>query len=318
MTQVSTNHLRRISDPGIARTMFSLAVNRVIIETSSYCNRRCGYCPNSQIDRISEKKYLDADVYHRVLRDLSSIEYRADIVLHYYNEPLADPYICDRIKEAAAACPRANIEIYTNGDYLNREMVERLAESGLTSMVISVHLGNDSAWSDADIVSRLCDLSVRIGIPAKVDQLDAGAYIKARFPHKRIRIVVDHRDYYAMGYDRGELMKNVAVPAVSNRPCLQPFTESYVSWSGDVFPCCNVHPDVAEHQRYKIGNLRDFSSIFDAYANSDLVDWRKTLSSGELRKSPCTTCALGVFEEQTIQALRNLYKVAQEQEAAAV
>jgi MoaA/NifB/PqqE/SkfB family radical SAM enzyme len=308
MSELSSRHLFRLTDPDERRAVFKAGVERVMIETSSYCNRRCGYCPNALLDRISERKFLADALFDEVLAGLAEIDYDRHIVMHYYNEPLADPAICDKIARAAAACPKAVIEIFSNGDFLDRGYLERLRAAGLTSLVISLHLGNSHAWSDGAIIGRLSELAVRLGIAAKVDAFVPGGEIKATFPFSGMRVVVDHRDYYRMGFDRGELMANVTAPQDQAVPCLSPVTEFYVGYNGVIMPCCNLHPDAERHQPYRIGNLADFGSIFEAYADSALVDWRRELLRPGPRRSPCRTCALGVYDQAMADALHQFHR----------
>lgn len=310
MTQVFTTHLSRTADPGLGRKLFKAAVQRVMIETSSYCNRRCSYCPNSLLDRIGERKFLPEPIFDKVLRDLGEIDYDQCIVMHYYNEPLADPGICDKIARAARACPRASIEIFSNGDYLDRAYLERLREAGLTSLVLSIHLGPTQPWSDAAVIGRLTELAVRLGIPARVEAFTPGNEIKAAFPFQGVAVTVDHRDYHRLGFDRGELMANVAVPQEHGAPCLSPFTEFYVGYNGKVLPCCNLHPDAPQHQGYVVADMAEAPSIFAAYADSPLADWRRELTRPGPRRSPCRTCALGVYEAETAAALHRLHRTA--------
>lgn len=304
MTNIAKEHLHRTDRPDLARRLFRVAVDRVTIETSSYCNRRCGYCPNANVDRLSARKYLPEPIFTKLLHDLAEIDYGGDLVLHLYNEPLADPEICDKIAQASAVLPKANIEIYSNGDYLDRAYLDRLRAAGLRTMVLSIHLSADAAWSDDAILARLDELSKRIGIPARIESMQPGQSLLAHFDDEKIRIVVWHRDYYSYrGSDRGGLLDNIALPPASTKPCLIPLTQFYVGWDGSILPCCHVHPDAPQHQAYKIGRIDEFPDIFAAYANSKLVDWRRTLLHSGTRQPPCHTCPEGVEEPQIVEFL---------------
>ena len=85
-------------------------------EIGSYCNRSCGWCPNSLNSRGHERNYISEDLWRSFLRDLQAHHYAGKLALHNYNEPLLDPYIFDRIKEARDISPLAKICIFTNGD----------------------------------------------------------------------------------------------------------------------------------------------------------------------------------------------------------
>src|SRR5947207_599758 len=79
--------------PQRSRDLFKLSVKFVEIETFTYCNRKCWFCPNATIPARQDKagnRYMDEDLYLRILRDLGSIEYDGQIQFGRYNEPLAD------------------------------------------------------------------------------------------------------------------------------------------------------------------------------------------------------------------------------------
>ena len=105
-----------LTDPARQRALFLQTVNRIEVETHSYCNRRCDYCPNVVGDRLGPNVRMKPAIWEKLLRDLAAIGYARYFVLNSYNEPLYDRAILDRIAEARAAMPKARIMIYTNGD----------------------------------------------------------------------------------------------------------------------------------------------------------------------------------------------------------
>lgn len=287
--------------------MFKLAVCQVILETSYFCNRRCGYCPNATIDRISDKKYLSLELLEKISSDLGSIDYSEEIQLQLYNEPLADPDICKKISIIRSHCPNARITIYSNGDYLNQSLLEELRAAGLSALQLAFHLGNTDEWSDERIIERLTEMSVRLGKVAKLEQFIPGMGIRGKFPDKSMDITIAHQDYYKSGSDRAGLVSSVQPRQPSTAPCIVPFVAFHVAWDGSLMPCCHVHPDAPEHQGYKIGNVADFPDIFLAYANSSLADWRRSLAVPGVRKPPCDTCPEGVGDGPSLDLLMSLY-----------
>lgn len=132
----------RVRDGSSAQQLFKNIVFDITIETSSYCNRRCFYCPNSLHDRISKQVLLDSELFERLVGDLGSIDYSRRIQLGYYNEPLADPTIVDKVGRLRSALPGAFISIFSNGDYADEELLARLRAAGLNELSISLHTGN--------------------------------------------------------------------------------------------------------------------------------------------------------------------------------
>jgi hypothetical protein len=69
------------------------------------------------------------------------------------------------------------------------------------------------------------------------------------------------------------------------------FRDLYIDWNGRVVPCCNIRSDAPEHAGYIVDDLSTGRSVFEAFAASRLVDWRRSLFDYEPKAAPCDTCA---------------------------
>src|SRR5439155_16258576 len=138
-----------------ARGLFASSVKLVEIETFTYCNRTCWFCPNSRIDRRTTNRYMDEELYLKIISELAEIDYRGTITYSRYNEPLADRIILTRLREARAALPNALLSTHTNGDYLTRDYLDDLRKSGLNRIIIMTYAGNDDSFSHCDILTRM-------------------------------------------------------------------------------------------------------------------------------------------------------------------
>ena len=307
MAKLAKEHFYKIDDPATARALFKYAVNNLSIETSSFCNRRCSYCPDSHVDRISEKKYLSMDEITKMLSNLAEIDYSGIINFSLFNEPLADPNIAEKVSMAKQACPNAKVSMYTNGDYLKKDYLDRLREAGLDIMTVSLHIANNVPWSDDKVIERIADLSARLGVGAKIHNFQSGMAVLGRLPDPKIEIRLSHFDYNKVGWSRAGLNENLIPPDMGNKPCLEPFEQFLVSWDGEIVPCCQINTDVSDQHAYRIGNIRDFPDIFAAYAASSLVGWRRGLASGEKRLPPCDTCAVHVSDPAEVDRIHQFY-----------
>src|SRR5258706_4615148 len=137
-----------ITDRAAAREIFAKTVNRIEMETHSYCNRRCSYCPNVVGDRIGANQHMPNDIWKTIICNLDEIGYDKNLFLNYYNEPLADRVILDYIREARARLPKARIMIYSNGDYLEPAFIDELADAGLNYLHFSIHLKRGAKYTD--------------------------------------------------------------------------------------------------------------------------------------------------------------------------
>lgn len=301
---------RVITDPAVAKEIFKKSVARVEIETHSYCNRRCSYCPNVVGDRLGPNKRMDEKLFTMIVDNLRAIDYDLNFVMNGYNEPLSDRAILDRIAQARAAMPKAKIMLYTNGDYLDPDYLEALAKAGLSYMHISIHLKKDDEWSDLYVLNRLSEVSHRIGIAAHFSQIQPDEFVVAKFPHDRIEIETRAINFWKHGNNRGNLIKDMATPPVRRAPCYFPFAHFYVGFSGNIIPCCHIRSDRPEHEQYLIGNLSDFDSIYQAFTSAAAVGWRRELVHDKPKKSPCDTCSVAFLPHPKAEELfANAYRL---------
>ena len=90
-----------------AKRLFKRYVDNVILELFDYCNRQCGYCPVSLVDRMSEINRMSPDHFGKILGDLAEIDYANHICLNLFNEPMADPTLFTAIEQLRDAVPKA-------------------------------------------------------------------------------------------------------------------------------------------------------------------------------------------------------------------
>lgn len=284
-----------ITDRAAARDLFAKAVARIELETHSYCNRRCSYCPNVVGDRLGANQHMPQDMWLGLLGDLAEIAYKGNLVLNYYNEPLADRVILERIREARAHLPNARLMIYSNGDYLEPGFVDELAEAGLNYLHISIHLKRNEKYSDLYVLNRIIEIAVRMGIPAQVTGVTSGEHIMAKAPHRSMEIEIRGINFYKHGTDRGGLIEDIHTAAKRTQSCYFPFEHFVMSFNGLIAPCCHIRSDRPEHRDFIYGNLRDYGSIFQAFTSAPAVAWRRELSGSREKRSPCDTCAAGIL-----------------------
>lgn len=279
-----------VTDREHSKQVFKASVRRVEVETHSYCNRRCSYCPNVVGDRLTPNIRMDQDLFSLIVDNLAEIDYQFNFVLNSYNEPLYDRIILERIAEVKAKVPKATTMIYTNGDYLSPGYVDELAEAGLDYLHISIHLKIGDSFTDLYVLNRISEVSHRIGIPAKFTAIRGNEYIIAQFPHNGIKIETRAINFAKHGTDRGGLLKDLSKPEVRTSPCSFPFGHFHIGFSGNVVPCCHIRSDSPEHNDYLVGNLRRFDSIYQAFTSDVAAAWRRELVHDGPKAKPCDTC----------------------------
>lgn len=299
-----------ITERDVARRIFASNILRVEMETHSYCNRRCSYCPNVVGDRLGANLPMPKDIWEKIIGGLAEIDYGNNLILNYYNEPLADRSILERIREARARLPKARIMIYTNGDYLEPGYVEELAEAGLDYMHVSIHLKRGDRYSDIYVANRLTEISVRMGIAGKIVNLKSNDYMIAKAPHRSMEIEVRGINFYKHGTDRGGLIDDIHTAAKRKAACFFPFAHFVVSYNGLVAPCCHIRSDRPEHADYIYGDLRGYESIFHAFCSAPAAAWRREMASSFEKRSPCDTCSAGQLTEPAdVKVMEDNYRM---------
>ena len=74
--------------------LFKKFVFLVNLELSTYCNRKCDYCPVSLYPR--EQEYMSEELFKKIIGELKDISYSGGIVLNFYNEPLLDNNLLEK------------------------------------------------------------------------------------------------------------------------------------------------------------------------------------------------------------------------------
>jgi len=270
--------------------VFKKYVNIINIETSSYCNRKCNYCPVSQYDRYSEKKYMSDIVFTKIINDLRSIQYNSTLCLNLYNEPLADNHIFDRIKQIKKSIPNSLIFFNSNGDYLTVPIIEKLSEIGPVIINVTLHQKPDEEYNDEDRIKHFRKFFKKLNIPFKIDTLIPEKTIKTSFKQNGIKIMVNAINYNESGNSRSGIIKHLIPKQIRTNPCLRPFREITIDYNGDSWPCCNIFPDAPQNINYKIANLQD-SNLFDIYINEKMNYFRRMLFIFSEKESICKFCS---------------------------
>lgn len=108
----------------------------VQIELTAHCNRHCTYCGNPVMTRA--KGYTTTAIVERTVEIAKQLGQFDKIGLNHYGESLLHPQIIDFIKIFNAS--EIHPFLYTNGDFLTDEMIDRLSTVYLEYVVISGHM----------------------------------------------------------------------------------------------------------------------------------------------------------------------------------
>lgn len=158
----------------------------VQIETTNLCNAKCTFCPNSYL--IRKKLIMSNEVFRTILSRIKKEKLNVrQFTLHINGEPLTDPHLTKRIKVIKKMFPNAAVRFTTNFSLATKEIIDRLLQCGLDSIIISMNsivpeeyekiMGGISYYKTIENLDMLLerkkelksDLNIELSIVAKKD-----------------------------------------------------------------------------------------------------------------------------------------------------
>lgn len=232
----------------------------VIIETTTICNLRCSYCPNSTIGR--PPAYMPEETFYRIIDSVVDFQpgYSGKISPHFYGEPLLDARLQEFVGYAHKRLPQALIQIFTNGELLTVDYFLALVDAGVQKFVISQHSPLP--------VPRLMD-SLKIIHSKYVD-----------------RAQIEYFDQYHsnMKMNRGGLLTSDKLDNPRLFRCNQ-YKEIVFDVSGTAVLCCNDYLSTT-----RFGTIHE-SSVRDIWQNIGYTRTRNLLFYSYFPQQICRNCS---------------------------
>lgn len=218
---------------------------RIQIQTVSWCNRSCVFCPSGKFP--VDKVFMEREVYHRLVQQLATLDFAGRISPYLMNEPLLDKRLPELIAYTRMHCPQAWIAINSNGDALSLPLIERLFDAGLNSLDINAYDSTEQHLAHKalamQIVARHHDVHYQEGYSDK-------SFEGHGLP--RHTKIIHCRD---MAFWTPRFLSKVATADLQNRSgnipgshrlteplalgCPRPFQQMYINHRGEAVLCCN-------------------------------------------------------------------------------
>lgn len=255
--------------------------NTIAIETSSWCTRRCEFCPVSYFPRGDE--YMDDGLWRQIINELSVMKYKGRIEMFIYNEPLYDDSLFDKIADIRCHIPRACIMIATNGDLIDSQYwIHYLFDVGLNQLCINLYspkrarqlrrYTKESGYERYDL-----SLYANIGPKKKVLQIIDRTGV-TRDNHKLPGV---HHISNRAG-NIFDFVPPLDVPL--DKMCTRPFRFLNIMYDGRAMLCCNDY-----HRVVDVGDCSSMPLI--EIWNSDAFNvYRSHLQNKDRRLPLCDVC----------------------------
>ncbi len=122
-----------------------LNTKEVRIETSTFCNHKCVFCPHSTHFK-RRKETMNLGLFQFLLDKIKDQAPNVtDVTVSGFGEAFMDPTIIDKIKYAHSL--NYNVHILTNGTYLSKSKIDYLLNLPLADLRISLHSLDPETWS---------------------------------------------------------------------------------------------------------------------------------------------------------------------------
>src|SRR5579872_3820578 len=208
-TVFSSLQFSRLKTTRDMKAAFKQAVNKIEIETSSQCNRRCTYCPVSKPGfehRGASNSFMDMAMFEKLLSDLREIDYDQKISLVGMNEFFMHDGNFAYLERIKKVLPKCTIQIYSNGDYLTRENVERAERAGVDLIVVSFHLQAGKAFNSDDVLDRAAKFMRRTKLPLQLANFEKGMRVHFQTRIGRLAILAGLVNWESDGHSWGGII----------------------------------------------------------------------------------------------------------------
>ena len=107
------------------------------IECTNVCNADCVFCPYGKMQRA--KGTMPMPLFRKIVDEAATIPLISHITITGLGEPLLDRHLLERLRYIRAKLPHILLDMYTNGTYLRKKVVDDLIDVGLSVLYISLN-----------------------------------------------------------------------------------------------------------------------------------------------------------------------------------
>lgn len=269
------------------KQLFLENMERVIIELNSKCNRQCWFCTNSLLE-VPKNIDMSDEVFDKIIDELAEIDYAQDICLSFFNEPLLCTKIIERIKTMREKLPKSYIYLFSNGDYLTRDILDLLEGAGLDEIIVDIYI-NKFEFCFEEAKQRANELLKKLDIEMEFDEIPQR--LKGYKKYGNMDFVILSQDFSKSAANRAEsLPESLPIPKITSHPnpCIKNFMSYHIDFRGDVWPCPNYHHEFEAHRQYCVGNVLE-ETIYDIYLGKKLTEYREK-NFFHRDTLPCRSC----------------------------
>jgi radical SAM protein with 4Fe4S-binding SPASM domain len=292
--------------------IFPIMPQKVQIQTQSYCNGKCLFCPYPEVNGKFEQGKMDWAVIEKIANEISQWDELRKVVLMLQNEPLLDKDFFKVVRYLKLLRPQTEIFTATNGTLLTESVVQEIVECGLNEIVISLDAFSKNTYErlhpgfsfekimkGINLISTVKPkhLLVTLGFVSTSHNQDELEHL-IRFTqekHLGLRLVhvlnrannVNNYDQFSLPKLKWRHLKLRFIYKFFYQACDLPFTSMAVLFNGDVILCCQDW-----RRQVVLGNVKtsSLSEIWNGEAFEEIR--RKIVEKRYAEIQSCEKCTL--------------------------
>jgi MoaA/NifB/PqqE/SkfB family radical SAM enzyme len=282
-----------------------------VIEVTNRCNLNCIMC--YRLEYLNETGDMSFELFQQIAQTVKGAKH---ICCHGGGEPLLHPRILEMIDCAWQICRPQILSITTNGTMLNHKVAEKLCQSKLNRLFVSMDGADKETYENirgfpfeqiVENVKRFKSISTiptviqytvmrqnlrsLLGLPRLVSQMGAdGINVQHLIAWNRgtekMRIIDLHREFQKISQTVTKEARDYGIECTVNEipryplflgKCDLPFRQVYFNHRGGIAPCC-----IAIHL-----SLED---DFTQRNGRNIRDWRRRVIRGDFPQECKTFC----------------------------
>jgi radical SAM protein with 4Fe4S-binding SPASM domain len=260
-----------------------LRIRHVQVQTISWCNRSCAFCPSQKFE--IERASMPIAAYERILDELRRIDFTGRFSPYLNNESLLDKRLVDLIGMARRSLPASMLFISTNGDGLNADRAAAMFAAGLDSLTINCY--DNHGHRVRRVQAMADDLCREVPGLRRADDATFRQMVTCNGDGSRRKICV--RDCTGFRVDNmTNIAGNVPGAEIPRQPlklgCYRPFEQLHVLYNGEVVLChCDWKGEVV------FGNINN-QPLAEIYNGRMAEHYRERLTNLDRQLTLCRHC----------------------------
>ena len=271
---------------------------QIDIELNAGCNMKCPFCLHGY--KTIKNNLLHIKTYKKIIDEAVDLGVRG-LKLNYINEPMLRKDLEECISYAKKA-GILNVYMVTNGTLLNKDRYDKLIDSGITKVFVSIDAVTEDTYNKqrlsgkySKVVNNLLGFIERRNERGLQFPLVRVSFLRNKINQheekefdKKWRNKVDIITYQKMN-DLPDVNTGITVDSnnKNNDGCSFPFKQMVIDNEGDILPCCKMGG-----KKLVIGNIKNMS-LKKAWNSKKMKELRYIHKNNKWKDNPiCKRCIL--------------------------